>query len=281
MFDEDVSIDVTTVGSGDAELAVVCNVHGDEPTGARALRRFLDDGPTLERTVTFVVANPPASACHRRYLDVDMNRVFPGDRDAEDRERRLAAQVVAATADCETLSIHTTHATPEPVAFVSRDDPRALDLAASLPVSHVVDQSPVVDGAFSSQPATVSVEAGKVEQPNAVGKATMIVRAFLAARGALSTSPPVHAPETTYYELVDQVRKPPGDDSHQLLARNFERVTAGEAYANTADGPIVADESFVPILMSRSGYPEIFGYRGREVGTSIEEAKAAWVEGVS
>lgn len=34
MFDQEVTPNVTEFGLGEADLAVVCNVHGDEPTGA-------------------------------------------------------------------------------------------------------------------------------------------------------------------------------------------------------------------------------------------------------
>ena len=279
MFDQNVSPAVAEFGPGDAELAVVCNVHGDEPTGARAIRRVVEPSPEFEAGVKFVVANPPASIADRRYLDADMNRVFPGDPEADDRERRLAAQLAEATADCDTISIHTTHATPEPVAFVSEGDTRALDLVSELPISYVVNESPVVDGAFSSTGEVVSIEAGKVDQPNSVAKAEMLIRAFLDDGNAVSGEPPMHAPDTTYFEIYDKVEKPSGDESYELLAQNFERVKSGEAYAKSKEGTLIADETFVPVLMSQSGYSSIFGYRGRKVGESVEAAKEAWLGG--
>ena len=279
MFDREVAPHVAEYGPGNADVAVVCNVHGDEPVGARAIRRVIESSPEFERAVKFVVANPPASIVHRRSIDADMNRVFPGDPDADDRERRLAAHLVNETADCDVISIHSTHATPEPVAFVSEGHARSLEIASKLPIASVVNETPVVDTAFSSTGRVVSIEAGKVEQPNAVAKAEMLIRAFLHDEDVLSDAPPMHAPETNYFEIYDTVEKSPGDESYELLARNFERVEAGEAYAKSNEGTLLADDPFVPILMSQSGYSEIFGYRGRKVGESVEEAKQAWIEG--
>lgn len=281
MFDQDVSPDVTALGPGDAEVAVVCNVHGDEPTGARAIHRVLSSSPEFERAVKFVVANLPASVVDRRSLDVDMNRVFPGDPESDDRERRLAAQLVQETADCDVLSIHTTHATPEPIAFVSEGHPRSLEIVSGLPIAYVVDETPVVDSSFSSTERVISVEVGKVQQPNAVAKAEMLIRAFLEDRDALADGPPMHAPVTHYFEIYDTVEKPAGDESFELLARNFERVEEGDAYAKSKQGTLLADEPFVPVLMSQSGYGSIFGYRGRKVGESVEEAEEAWLDGAA
>jgi predicted deacylase len=278
MFDQDIAPDVVEFGPGDADLAVVCNMHGDEPTGARAISRLLESSPEFERGVKFIVANPPASISHRRSLDVDMNRVFPGDSESNDRERRLAAQLVTETDDCDTISIHTTHATPEPIAFVPEGDPCSLEIVSQLPIKYVVNETPVVDGSFSSTGEVVSIEAGKVQQPNTVVKAGMLIRAFLDNGGAISEESPMHASTTNYFEIYDKVEKPSGDESHELLARNFERVEAGEAYAKSKEGLILADEPFVPVLMSHSGYDEIFGYRGRKVGESVKDAKAAWLD---
>lgn len=279
MFDQDIAPDVVTFGPGDADLAVVCNMHGDEPTGARAISRFLEQSPDFERAVKFVVANPPASVTHRRFLDADMNRVFPGDPGADDRERRLAAHLLAETADCDTVSFHTTHATPEPVAFVTAGHPRSLEIVSRLPVTYVVNESSVVDGSFSSTGRVVSIEAGRVQQPNSVAKAEMLLRSFLDNEDAVSGDVPMHAPVTKYFDIFDTVEKPAGDESYELLARNFERVEAGEAYAKSRNGVLLADEPFVPVLMSQSGYDEIFGYRGRKVGESVEDAKDAWLDG--
>ncbi|WP_436911821.1 succinylglutamate desuccinylase [Halosimplex marinum] len=279
MFDQEIAPDVVELGPGDADLAVVCNMHGDEPTGARAIRRVLTSSPEFERGVKFIVANPPASISHRRFLDVDMNRVFPGDPEADERERRLAAQLVAETAGCDTISFHTTHATPEPIAFVSEGNPRSLEIVSQIPTSYVVNEASVVDGSFSSTGRVVSIEAGKVGQPNSVAKAEMLIRAFLDNERAISEKPPMHAPVTNYFEIYDKVEKPSGDGSYELLARNFERVEKGEAYAKSKSGVLLADEPFVPVLMSQSGYGEIFGYRGRKIGESVEDAKEAWLDG--
>ncbi|ESP88686.1 succinylglutamate desuccinylase/aspartoacylase domain-containing protein [Candidatus Halobonum tyrrellensis] len=273
-----VSPDIAEFGPGDPELAVVCNVHGDEPTGARAVRRIIESSPTFERGVKFVVANPPASIAHRRFLDADMNRVFPGDQNADDLERRLAAQLVEETAGLVTLAIHTTHATPEPIAFISEGHPRSLEVASQLPIASVVNETPVVESSFSSTGPVVSIEAGRVETPNAIGKAEMLIRAFLNNEDALSEGAPMYAPDTTYFEIYDEVEKPSGDESYELLARNFERVQADEAYARSTDGTLLADDPFVPILMSQSGYSSIFGYRGRKIGETVDDAKTAWTD---
>ncbi|WP_435176950.1 succinylglutamate desuccinylase [Halorussus sp. AFM4] len=275
MFGGDVSPESTVFGSGDPDSAVVGSVHGDEPTGVRAIHRVLEPPPTFDRPVKFVVANPPAAVAHRRYLDVDMNRVFPGDADADERERRLAAQLVAETDDCTVLSIHTTRATSDPVAFVTSEHRRTLEVVSQLPLDYVVNERPTVDSAFSSTGA-VSVEVGKPERDDAIAKAEEIIRAFLRVVGAVDEpSPPTSSP--AYFTTDDTIEKPGSHDSYELLVENFERVEAGTAYAKADGETLVADESFVPILVSETGYDDIFGYRGHRTADSLDGARDAWL----
>lgn len=276
MFGEDVSPDTAVFGPGQPESAVVGSVHGDEPTGVRAIHRILETPPKFDQAVKFVAANPPAGVAHRRYLDVDMNRVFPGDVDADARERRLAARLVAETDGCNTLSIHTTRATSDPVAFVTSGHPRALEVVSQLPIDYVVNERPVIDSAFSST-GVVSVEVGKPEQHDATEKAENIIRAFLRVVDAVDEpSPATSSPE--YFTTYDTIEKPDTDGSSELLVENFERVETGTAYAKTDGETLVADESFVPVLISETGYDDIFGYRGRKVAKSPDGARDAWLD---
>jgi predicted deacylase len=275
VFGEDVTPDSAVLGPGDdADVAIVGGVHGDEPSGVRAVRRVIESNPDLQRPVKLVVANPPAVASHRRYLDSDMNRVFPGSPDSTDRERRLAASLLEEISDCGViLSLHSTHSYDDPIAFVSRSYPTAQGLAARLPVPHIVDPSSCVAGAFATAAPVVSIEAGRKMTEEATENATDIVEAFLRAIDALPGEPP--AVDPTYYTMTEAVSQQP-DTDYELLVENFEVVESGETVARSDGREYVADDPFVPILMSETGYNEILGYKGEVAGETLSSARAAW-----
>ncbi|WP_255151959.1 succinylglutamate desuccinylase/aspartoacylase domain-containing protein [Halorarius halobius] len=275
MFGEDIAPASTVLGPGeDAEVAVVGGIHGDEPSGVRAVRRVIESNPDLQRPVKLVVANPPAVASHRRYLDADMNRVFPGDPTSPDRERRLAAALLKEIEGCGVvLSLHSTHSCDDPIAIVSRSHPSVQGLAARLPVPHVVDPTPCVDGAFPVSAPVLSIEAGRQHTEEATENATDIVEAFLRLVDALPGTVPEADP--TYYTMTDAVSKRP-DSDYDLLVDNFEPVEAGTTVARSDDGAYVADEPFVPVLMSETGYDDILGYRGEVAGETLAAAREAW-----
>ncbi|GGN97063.1 MULTISPECIES: succinylglutamate desuccinylase/aspartoacylase domain-containing protein [Haloarcula] len=276
------SPEVTVRGpDGDPAVTVIAGVHGDEPSGVRAIQRVLDADHEFERPVQFVYANPAALAADRRYVDVDMNRAFPGDAESDELEERLAAELLDVVGETPTLSLHATHSQPEPMALVSREYPTALETSAALPTPSVVDTSQTVDGTLNRCAPVVTVESGRQRTEDATDTATMVIETFLRLHDALPGT--VATGDPRFYELDDVVEKPedapPGTASSELYdleAENFELVSEGAVWATIEGEEVTADEPFVPILMSECGYQDIFGYKGVPVGESLADAREYW-----
>lgn len=73
---------------------IQAGIHGDEIAGVHALEELLEDGlaPVRGRLLVIPVMNPPAYRARLRAAPggLDLNRCFPGDMGAPERERRLA-----------------------------------------------------------------------------------------------------------------------------------------------------------------------------------------------
>ena len=274
METDDGPLDVTTRGPGEPEIVVVGGIHGDETGGVRAVRRLREADLDLQRGVAFVLANPAAIDAGTRFIESDLNRVFPGDPDG-DREERLAARICRLVEDRTTLSMHGTHSRPRPFALIHRSHPEAFDLAAQLPVPQVVDHWGVNEGTITKCGLTVEIEVGVQGSEEAAVSAEQQARAFLRVVDALPGDPPAADPD--YYHMREPVPKPPGE-TYELHVENFEQVPAGTTYASVDGQDLSADESFYPILMSANGYRDIFGYRGAKIGESLEEVKATWLD---
>ena len=74
---------------------IQAGIHGDEVAGVHALQEMLEEGirPDRGRLLFVPVMNPPAYRARERTAPggLDLNRAFPGDREAERYEPRLAA----------------------------------------------------------------------------------------------------------------------------------------------------------------------------------------------
>lgn len=255
---------VAQLGDGTPEVAVVGGVHGDEPSGVRAVERLLDERPAVERPVKLVVANEAAVERGLRFVDVDLNRSFPGDPDGPTHESRLAARLAEEVEDCTTLALHATRSHPEPFAVVDGLGPPAERIVPHLSVVAAVDAADHVEGRLFASGGVVEVEAGLQGSDLAAENAHAVAREFLAATGALD-APATRSP-VPVYRLTGRLPKAAADE-HEVFVDNFERVEHGAAYA-AADGErVVADEAFYPVLVSATGYADVFGYAAERAGT--------------
>ena len=73
---------------------IQAGIHGDEVAGVHALQELLEEDfrPARGRLIAVPVMNPPAYRARQRSAPggLDLNRCFPGDAGAPERERRLA-----------------------------------------------------------------------------------------------------------------------------------------------------------------------------------------------
>ena len=92
---------------------VQAGIHGDEVAGVHALSEMLEDGlaPTHGRLIVVPVMNPPAYRARQRKAPdgLDLNRCFPGDAAAPERELRLARRFMDLVLDEKPALVVTLH----------------------------------------------------------------------------------------------------------------------------------------------------------------------------
>lgn len=261
---------VDQLGSGTPQVAVVAGVHGDEPGPVRAVERLREERPDVCRPVKLIVANEAALERNVRYVDEDLNRVFPGSPDAGSHERRLAHHLRREIRDCTVLSLHETQSHPEPFALTDCVDAVARGVCPSLPISVLVETDGHSEGRLISEPHTLEVECGLQGSEAAAENAYRIIDDFLAATCAFESAvgEPVDA-EPTREVVVYRLRRPLTKDEadrYEVCVENFERVASGRTYAAADDVALTAEEDFYPVLLSAYGYEDIFGYTADRVG---------------
>lgn len=264
------------LGEGVPEVAVVGSIHGDEPCGVRAIERLVATEPDAARPVKLIVANEEALDAGVRYLDEDLNRVFPGDPNADSHERRLAHDLSREVRGCTTFSLHSTQSYAKPFALVDAVGTVSRTICPQLPVDELVETAEFAGGRLIDHAHTVEVECGLQGTDDAAENAYWLVRAFLAATGVLPA--PVedeatpgslnrrNADAVTVYRMLERIPKEPAD-RYEVFVENFERVEAGDRFAAADDREFTADRDFYPVLLSAYGYEDVFGYAADKVGT--------------
>jgi predicted deacylase len=236
--------------------AVVACVHGEESCGWRAIQKFKQSDHSLNQPVKFILANERAFKQGQRFIDVDMNRVFPGDPDSENHEERIAYKLESELEGLKALDIHSTVSEEAPFAFTTSFENSELDLARSTGLDKVVDMG--YAGGMSPEINSVSVELSRTKG-NADQKAYEILLNFLRCEGLVEGSGETEDPEVFEVYEVEQ------GEGYSFEAQNFERVEPGEVYAEKPGDRRKAEEPFYPVLMSTDGYDEIIGFRARKI----------------
>ena len=146
-------------------------------------------------------------------------------------------------------------------------DDLARSVCPRLPIDAVIEAHASDEGRiFAGIPATIEVECGYQGSQQAADNAVTLTRAFLRALGVLPEEDSDSPAGVPVYRLGDPIPKAMGE-VHEVYADNFQEVSAGEAFAATDGDPLVAEESFHPVLLSPDGYEDVFGYTADRVGS--------------
>jgi predicted deacylase len=257
-----IPVQVHTLGDGDPDVAVVGSIHGDERCGKKAIERFLDSDLDIQKPVKLIVANEKALAANTRYLDTDLNRVFPGDPDSSSHEKQLAAALIDEVQGCTVLDLHSTKSYDRPFAIVSGVTATTTELIQATGVDQAVDMAAFSEGDLITHCDGVLVECGPLGSQDAVDQAYEVLRNFLAAYGVIEDT---H--QYTNPDLFRGTAKIPKPEPYHLQVENFEQVETGQVYAENDSDTLTADEAFYPVLMSETGYADILGFHAEKLGT--------------
>lgn len=255
---EETEIKVEILGGEDPEYGVIACVHGNEECGYEAIQRFKRSEHELEEAVKFVIANEKARKQGIRYMEKDLNRCFPGDPESNTYEKRLAAELLKEIEDLTVLDLHSTFSRPTPFAFYIKDS--SIELVKSTGVERAVDLSYMPE-TLMNYTNSVVVECGHTAEEEAAENAYKILVNFLAAEGILEAEYEKSDPEL--YEIYDEVM----GEGYLFTKKNFKGIKKGEEFAfRKEDGDQkIAEEDFIPILMSDKGYAHKIGYKGRKI----------------
>lgn len=289
-------------------LLVIAGIHGNEPAGILAVRRFLDGldaaNPALTGEIVALCGNVGACAVGARYLDHDLNRRWsrerlmglalagPSDRDREDDEqlalsREIDTVMSRARGPVFFLDLHTTSAAGYPFSMVAdHPDQRQFALQFELPI--ILGLLERVDGVLLEYLrrrgcTCLGIEAGQHERSASVDHHLATLRIGVVAAGIL---PAAAVPE------LEESRQALGEARGDLprLMRvenrhgigpddrfrmepgfaNIEPIEKGQLLAHDRKGEIRAHESGILFMPLYQGLGDDGFFTGRALTVDIE-----------
>ena len=243
------------LGEGEPDYAVVTCIHGEESCGWEAVQKFKESGHELKKPLKLILANEKAFELGERYVDVDMNRVFPGDPDSEKYEERMAYKLERELEGLKVLDIHSTVSREAPFGIIVGENGEEIDLAKSAGIQQLVDMSYV--GGMSPEICSVTVELSRTSGNPAEDAYDLLVN-FLAAEGLIDAEFEQSNPE--FFKVYSKEE----GSGYEFLASNFQKVEEGEVYAEKDNGQKIAEQGFYPVLMSTDGYDDMIGFKAEK-----------------
>lgn len=257
-------------GNDEPTYSIVGGTHGDEPRTAEvieAIREHLQD-KEINHRLTLLIANERALEQKVRYTEVDLNRSYPGDKNSDKYEERLAYEIYSELKDTESvLSLHSTMSAPPPFAITPNIESNMKSIL-SFPVDYVVDTSKLRGTTMDTQiPQTVTVEIGQQRSQEAFEFGYETALSYLRTHQVL-TDKPVKQSKKRLVKAERELKKSRGEP--HVYFQNFERIPKGAVIAEDDGVQYVADkEGLTPVLMSEEGYEDVFGLVG-ELNSEIE-----------
>ncbi len=257
-------------------LKILLNIltHGDELVGVRVKDEILKKYPKLiGDSVDVQIANERAYQEGKRYIDQDLNRVFPGKADGTYEEKRAFELVRVVSAYDVVIDIHSTKSGLEDTVIVTKLDPATKELLQKLSPRNVLFMNMKPDRALiSCARIGIAFEMGKDTHSKTVIKTTEGVEFIFSYYGLISPVKPFGF-QTEYYEVFESVAKPAGAHLEPHV-QNFKQIKTGEIFARTSDKiEIRAVYDFYPVIFGSTNYESIFGFAARKMPGGLDSKK--------
>ncbi|MBU2051678.1 succinylglutamate desuccinylase/aspartoacylase family protein [Patescibacteria group bacterium] len=245
-------------GKGETELVFTVGIHGDEVMPVRAVQKIL---PELGKTeflrlgkVKFIVCNVAAMAQGKRFLEADLNDVFPGDANGN-FEERLALKILPLVNNAKfVVDLHTGHDAP-PFGVLPTRSKQQLELLEKSGIEKIVmfESHRVM---VNETKCGVGIETGPHESESSIATTIKVVKTCLNSFGFTSFIDGLAEGEHEYFDIVSKLTLEQGRKmSESIDFREFEALPAKLFLDNAKK------ETVYPFLINpQRTYADIYAY---------------------
>jgi succinylglutamate desuccinylase len=255
-------------------LLLVAGLHGNEPSAIQAVHEILMEMNYMESklrgSIYGIRGNLQALAENTRYIDCDLNRMWPLDPDvdidknaAEYEEYLSIMEVIREIKSIQgnreliMLDLHTTSSETLPF-ILSSHDPKSRRLVKPIPVPTILGVDNRIKGTLGSYlnslgDASAVFEAGQHRDPFSIMYHKSIIQLFMVGTGIINqthledfedivNSVYFHAKNMQYvFEIMFRYGIKPGEKFVMKPGyKNFMKIEQGEVLAHNNRGEIVA-----------------------------------------
>lgn len=255
---------------------IVGSTHGHEKIGqyvSEELQKFLREDSGVE----FVIGNPKASVANVRFIESDLNRIFPGKADG-DYEEKLAYELSSKILDADlVIDIHSTNTTDfgdNSMLILTKFDEATKRIVEIIkPPKVLVMKYKNNKNLISQAKIGIGFEYGMDESKDVLNATLNDIANILISFRILKENPftkIISTKETEVFEVYDAFEK---NFTEKFIFddqnKNFQLIKKGGLVGNKENGEsIFATEDFYPVMFGENSYKTILGFKARKINNT-------------
>ena len=223
------------------KVAVICCLHGTEPYGLEVVKG-------LPVSVSYFIGNRKALEENKRFIDIDLNRCFPGN-EFGDHEERLAYELRKNLRDFDyVIDLHSSSNNCPIFGIITNPTKDKIEFAKCLGLKKLV----IMIESIASGRALIdfvkcgiSIEVGPHNRKQNSEEASYMINNLLENKN--------YSNALEIYEVFKVIKK----EKSSILIRNFENISKGKVIAEDSTGKQLSGEEFVAVLVNEEAYKDI------------------------
>lgn len=231
------------------KIAVVCCLHGTEIYGLEVVKR-------LPVSVSSFIGNNKSLEENKRFIEIDLNRCFPGDKFGN-HEERLAYELCKKLKDFDSvIDLHSSSNDCPIFGIITNPTKDKIELAKCLGLRRLV----IMKESIASGKALIdfvkcgiSIEIGPHNRKQNSEEVSNLINNLIENKN--------YSNGLEIYEVFKVIKK----EKESILIRNFENISKGKVIAKDSTGQQVSDEEFTAILVNEEAYKDILCLAAKKI----------------
>jgi succinylglutamate desuccinylase len=204
-------------------IVVVGCLHGNELVGHKVIKE-LKKIKIIKGQLKTIIANPKAMRVNKRFIDHDLNRSFPGNKNSKLLEEKLAVKILKMISPSDyVLDIHSTSSDTKNVIIIKKRN-AMIDKMLSIinPNKVVLMPKNYGDGSLINFCSGISIEYGKDKNKDTFTKSLNDIKRLMSNLEMIEGNSPKIINKTEFYQVFGAETKHKGFKLNKLI-HNFYR----------------------------------------------------------
>lgn len=246
-------------------IVIVGCLHGNELVGHKIIEELKKLKITKGRLKT-ILGNPKAVMANKRFIDQDLNRSFPGNKNSKLLEEKLAAKILKIISPNDyVIDVHSTTSDTKNVIIIKKRNAIINKMISVIkPGKVVLMPKNYGAGSLINFCSGISIEYGKDKNEDTFTKSLNDIKKLMLNFGMIEYNSSKIINETEFYKIFDTEIKPKGFKLNKLI-HNFRIVSKGSIIGRVGNKPIRAKETFYPVLFGEKAYKDIIGFKAKKL----------------